>query len=425
MRPLLVAAAVLLAACSSDPVPTDSSLDVGSVADATTDRPDTSAPMDVQVDAGFDVVDVFVATDPAPIVDTGFDAGPVRVDGCGLDPDGACVAPGDVPPDQGAPDVGTADSGTDAGAFDAVSTDASDGAVPADQPDAPDAGPPSCTREGGESCFALPTAAVMASGGPTMPMVAPDFDCALAAATTTAAALSISGQVRDFVTGDAVANATVDVFAGLDYLGASLATATSSASGQYTVTVPSGTRGPLSWRVRASETLDTYLVNDTVNLGGAAVTGSNRSSVDNTTASLLATLLGQSRRAGTGIVVGTARDCQRRGLLNVIATLSLTSSRGTNNRPTFVPDAQVYYYSATPELPARRTAFSSTSSNGLYMALQVPAVAAATCYAQLWGFRTAADVARGAAGLSLLSETGLRVPPDAFISVNHEPLRTP
>lgn len=29
------------------------------------------------------------------------DAGPVRRDGCGLDPDGACIVPGDVPPDTG------------------------------------------------------------------------------------------------------------------------------------------------------------------------------------------------------------------------------------------------------------------------------------------------------------------------------------
>lgn len=33
------------------------------------------------------------------------DASAGRLDGCGLDPDGACIVPGDVPPDQGAPDA--------------------------------------------------------------------------------------------------------------------------------------------------------------------------------------------------------------------------------------------------------------------------------------------------------------------------------
>lgn len=319
----------------------------------------------------------------------------------------------------GGTDVGNSvDAGTDAG--NRTDTGPADVGVV-------DAGPPTCERNGGEYCFTLPTAAVMANGGTAMPMVAPNFDCDLPAVTTAAAAFTISGRVGDFVTNDSVSGATVDVFSDLDYLGAPLASATSDATGMYTLMVPSGTRGPLSWRVRAAGTLDTYLVNDTVNLTGAAVMNSNRNSVDNGTASLLATLLGQSRRMGTGIIAGNAIDCQRRDLIGAIATISSTSSRMTNARPTFVPSAQVYYFSPTPQLPARRTAFSSTSSNGLYLALQIPppATATTTYYAQVWGFRTTAAVAMGAAGLSLLSEVPVRVPADVLITVNNEPLRMP
>ncbi len=336
---------------------------------------------------------------------------------CSSDP-ATTTDSGTTPVDTGAVDAGNpVDTGTDAGNTVADTGPADVGTV--------DAGPPTCGREGGAACFELPTAAVMANGGTAMPMIAPDFNCDLPAVTTTTAALSISGTVGDFVTGDSVAGATVDVFSGLNYLGAPLATATSNAMGEYTVMVPTGTMGPLSWRVRSSGTLDTYLVNDTVNLAGGPITRSNRNSVDNGTASLLATLLGQSRRMGTGIIAGNATDCMGRDLIGAIATISSTSSRTSNARPTFVPSAQIYYFSPTPQLPARRTAFSSTSSNGLYLALQLPPSADATYYAQVWGFRTTAAVAMGAAGLSLLSEVAVKVPPDVLITVNHEPLRAP
>lgn len=336
------------------------------------------------------------------------------------------TTPTDTGVDAGATDTGSGpvDAGTDTGSAttDVGTTDT--GPV--------DAGPPTCERNGGEACFELPTAAIAANAGAGMPTVAPDFNCDLAAQTTTAAALSIGGRVGDFVTNDPVEGATVDVFSGLNYLGAPIATATTNMMGQYTVMVPSGTQGPLSWRVRAAGTLDTYLVNDTVNLAGSAVTNSNRNSVDNGTASLLVTLLGQSRRAGTGIIAGNALDCQRRDLLNVIATVSSTTSRGSSNRPTFVPNAQVFYFSGN--LPTRRTPIvdggtpvKATTANGLFLAIQIPppATATTTYYTQLWGFRTAAALAMGAAGLSLISEVPVRVPADVLITTNNEPLRAP
>lgn len=328
----------------------------------------------------------------------------------------ACSSDPAAPADSGAP----MDTGADAGG---TAPDA--GAGTTDAGGADTGMPPACNVQGGEACFALPTAALTANAGAGMAAIAPDFDCDLAAVTTAASALPISGVVEDFVSSEPVANATVDVFSGVDYLGAPLATAMSNAMGQYTVTVPAGTRGPLAWRVRAAGTLDTYLVNDTANLARAAVMGSDRNSVDTGTASLLATLLGQSRRPMTGILAGEATDCRGRALTHAVATLSSTSSRGTNGRPAFVPGAQVYYFSPTPQLPTRRASYSATSVNGLYLAIQVPPSMTATYYTQLWGFRAAADVARGAAGLSLISETAVKVLPDVLVTVEHEALRAP
>lgn len=100
MRPLFLAA-LALAACSSDPPPQcgaggTSCADAG----APLDRPSVNTP-DVQaIDAGFDVADVFIGTDPAPIVDrgatdVGFDV-PADNGRCGIQPSerlcsGACV----------------------------------------------------------------------------------------------------------------------------------------------------------------------------------------------------------------------------------------------------------------------------------------------------------------------------------------------
>lgn len=341
----------------------------------------------------------------------------------------ACSSDPAAPADAGTPpaDTGPADTGsglTDTGPADTGATDTG----PADTGPSDVPVVRRCNVNGGETCFELPTVPVMANPGMGMAPVAPNFDCDLPAVTTTTAALSISGRVDDFQTDAPVANATVDVFSGLNYLGAPVATGMTNALGMYTVTVPAGTMGPLSWRVRATETLDTYLVNDTVDLTRAAVTGSNRNSVTETTAGLLTALLGQSRRDGTGIVAGEALDCQRRDLIGAIATVSSTSSRGSNARPTFVPDAQVYYFSATSGLPTSRNAATMTnvtSLNGLYLSIQIPPSSTATYYAQVWGFRTQAAVAMGAAGLSLLSEVPVKVLPDVLVTVNQQPLRTP
>ncbi len=55
----------------------------------------------------------------------------------------------------------------------------------------------------------------------------------------------------------------------------------------------------------------------------------------------------------------------------------------------------------------------------------MPPAPGTTYYVQYWGFRTTADVARGAAGLSLLGETALNVLPDVVLTVNVDALRAP
>lgn len=121
MRHILLAS-IALAACSSDPPPQCGSGGT-SCADAGSplDRPQV---VDLgPLDAGSDVVDAgsLLVDDPPTstdrlVVDVQpdvVDAGPTRLDGCGLDPDGACITPGDVPPDQGVPDTGPTDAPVD------------------------------------------------------------------------------------------------------------------------------------------------------------------------------------------------------------------------------------------------------------------------------------------------------------------------
>ena len=75
---------------------------------------------------------------------------------------------------------------------------------------------------------------------------------------------------------------------------------------------------------------------------------------------------------------------------------------------------------------AARTARTASCSDGPGGKLSssttlAPPSTAATYDAQVWGSRTQAAVAMGAAGLSLRSEVPVRVLPDALGTVNEQP----
>jgi hypothetical protein len=137
-------------------------------------------------------------------------------------------------------------------------------------------------------------------------------------------------------------------------------------------------------------------------------------SVSKTTAQTLTALIGVSRTAGTGVLAGAMRDCQDREVSNFIATVSTTSGTVTH-----AAGADTYYFSPTVGLPVRHSQQKHGSKNGLFMIIELQP--APTAYVQVWGYKTAADMASDTK--TLIAELQTNVIADTVITGSYEPLR--
>lgn len=300
------------------------------------------------------------------------------------------------------------EAATEAGGMDDVVTPSEAGGTDASA----DARMGTCVVQGGEFCFQLPDAPVVLGNAEAGTA---NFSCPEFMVVNSTAPIAVTGSVKDFQTDSPIPNAAVSVFNSDDFSTTPTAMATSNAMGNFMMTLPAGTPNRLFWRMVVSDGLDTYALDDTFAAGRTMIT-SNRNSVSRSTANGIAALIGITRRMGTGVVAGAVEDCNGRELMNVVATLTTapaTSAAGL----AFVPQAQTYYFANG--LPVRRaTPAIETSSDGLFVFIQVPPSAgSARYYVQAWGFRTAADVMRGAAGLTLLAQRPLPALADSVMSL--------
>src|SRR6185503_12390204 len=91
---------------------------------------------------------------------------------------------------------------------------------------------------GGEACFAVPTAAMIAhsetADGPA------SIGCGAIVPVESTISVEVSGRITNYSGGAAVANADLAVFDNPEYDGA-ITTATTDVDGNYTATLPSGT----------------------------------------------------------------------------------------------------------------------------------------------------------------------------------------
>ena len=107
-----------------------------------------------------------------------------------------------------------------------------------------DGAPLNCAANGGADCFELPTAPMTKAATTT----AADFSCAPEAIQTRTESMMVAGQIRDFQNEDPLPMATIKAFYGSNISGAFDAMATADASGNYTITLPSGARSRRSRR---------------------------------------------------------------------------------------------------------------------------------------------------------------------------------
>ena len=233
----------------------------------------------------------------------------------------------------------------------------------------------------------------------------------------TTVAVSLKTKVEDFQSENLVPGTTVVVFRGQNTTDV-LDTKTADGNAEVTVTIPVGVTR-FGYKMSSESALDTLLLNQKVQPSTPMQTEGSIRSVSKTTAQTLPALIGVSRTPGTGVLAGAIRDCQDREISNFIATVSTTSSRGTNAAPTIAAGSDTYYFSPTVGLPVRHSQQKHGSKNGLFMIIELQP--APTAYVQVWGYKNAADMASDTK--TLIAELQTNVVADTVITGSYEPVR--
>jgi hypothetical protein len=277
--------------------------------------------------------------------------------------------------------------------------------------------PPDAPKDVG---FNKPTAALHANTQPSgsstwMDLGPADLTCLGTASTDmpTAVAVTFNTLVKDFQSGNAQPSETVIAFDGTNF-SAPFDTKMSDANGNISFTIPAGhTR--VGFKMTGDSVMPTFLLNQLFDPNMATQTSPNKiQSVSNATAQTLPALIGETRTAGTGVLAGALRDCQKHEMSNFVATVSSVSHTSTP-----LAGAEAYYFSAGVDLPVHHSQQDASSADGLFMVIQLPATP--TAFVQMWGFKSDGDVASG--NLTQIAELQVPVLADTVITGSYEPLR--
>lgn len=262
--------------------------------------------------------------------------------------------------------------------------------------------------------FNKPAASLKANMG-DMEVGAADLGCLGTPANdpATTVTVTLATTVRDFQRNTTVPNAVVTAFRGVE-VNQPFDTKTADGDGAVSITIPVGVKR-FGFKMTDPSSLDTLLLNQTVDPGMMNQTLGSIQTVSKSTATLLPALINKTRTAGTGVLAGAMRDCQDREISNFIATVSSTPGTATP-----LPGADTYYFDAMADLPVRHNQLASASGNGLFMVIEIEP--AAMAYVQVWGYPTDADLA--ADNLKLIAELQAPVIADTVITGSYEPLRT-
>jgi hypothetical protein len=265
--------------------------------------------------------------------------------------------------------------------------------------------------------FTAPTAPIAAwteTAQNTFAAATLDFSCLNAARGDTAStvAITLAATIVDFQSGNIVPGTVVEAFAG-NATGAPFATATANGSAVATLAIPTGTTR-FGFHMTETNTRPTYIF-DQLLAPSTAAQSRTMQVLSNATAQTLPALIGVSSGANATIEIGTATDCQGHTLSGLIATISSVAGTATH-----LPAAQTYYFSDSVGLPVRHTQAAMTTKDGNFMVIELPATA--TAYVQMWGYRTAGELAAGT--LTLISQLAVPVPGAAAMMTRHDPRAT-
>ncbi len=234
--------------------------------------------------------------------------------------------------------------------------------------------------------------------------------------------ITLNGRTEDFQTGNDLPNATVTVFDVID-VDNPFATATSDATGNFMMTIPTGhTR--LGFKVVADGQMETLLLNQYLD-PTTATQSLTIGSVSELTANALPAFIGVTRTPGRGVMAGAIRDCQNHEVGGAVATVSAGSGTATDLTDASCADSsspcdQTYYFSAgSTSLPVRHSQQITTNTDGLFMTIELPN--ASNAFLQVWGFKSDQDPATD--DMTLLAEIPSPVFPDTIVTFSLEPLR--
>lgn len=207
--------------------------------------------------------------------------------------------------------------------------------------------------------------------------------------------LALDGTVLDFQDEVEVADAVVQVWLDDDVVGGTPSVVQADGNGAFSTTVTScspfgyGTFTPPEWE----QTVDTYEVHQVYGFS-ANGTAATFNSVSETTARLIPGLVGVDWDRSTGVLAGTAYDCNE----DPIQYAQVFIHDGNGNVPA---TGDVFYFTNTePSLPTTIEAQPHTNDNGLWVAVNVPV---GTWTVEMWGWDGTAHVMLGATVLQILA----------------------
>lgn len=235
---------------------------------------------------------------------------------------------------------------------------------------------------------------------------AADLSCGPPSVETLAVDVTLSGQLIDYISGDPLPGARLDLWWGDDTRRPSDISLTAGDTGDYEVTVLTGSPNLYATRTAGEGLLDVY--------GFVEVLAPDEPSVERQRAALspggadaLAELVGIDRDPARGVARVVAVDCDGWPMANALVLLSSASSLDGGGAPSEVGGARGFYGSEDERpAPVYAGVRSQTAANGVAFFFGVPE---GEVFAQVWGFEDEADVAAGVDGLALISETELPV----------------
>ena len=253
-----------------------------------------------------------------------------------------------------------------------------------------------CSDDPPNTGFTLPTAPLVATGSGGA-MLAPAIGCGPIVPTTSTHAVTVNGEVIDYLMTTKGIAATIAVYNADDFANP-IVTATSAANGAYSVQIPTAMPDLLYAKITATDYLDIYDWNLRPDLTQPIISKYNVPLITADERDQLYGLVRVTPDPKKSTLAAVALDCNKNPLQHAVAVISTVSGKRS-----FLPGAQVFYTAAgmypVPELTSVQ---ADTNDNGTIAILNITVTK--QVFLQVWGFPDDAAFKMHEKGLVLIAE---------------------